>query len=71
MNIIHKWKPVLRVSRIWVCAGKIEGDPLTVAHLAWAQVHGVISLHLAGKLIMGRSVEDLIDAALPVTETEK
>jgi AcrR family transcriptional regulator len=52
-------------------AGKIEGDPLTVAHLAWAQVHGVLSLHLAGKLIMGRSVEELIDAALPVTETEK
>jgi AcrR family transcriptional regulator len=40
-------------------AGQMTGDPLTVAHLFWAQVHGVVALHLAGKLIMGRSFDEL------------
>lgn len=40
-------------------AGLMGGDPLTVAHLFWAQVHGLVSLHLAGKLIMGRSLDEL------------
>jgi AcrR family transcriptional regulator len=44
-------------------AGSIQGDPLTIAHLLWAQVHGIVSLHLAGKLIMGRSLEQLRRAA--------
>lgn len=39
--------------------GRMAGDPLTQAHLLWAQVHGLVSLHLAGKLIMGRSFEQL------------
>lgn len=42
-----------------VAAGLLDGDPLTVAHLLWGQVHGLVSLHLAGKLIMGRSLPDL------------
>jgi AcrR family transcriptional regulator len=42
-------------------SGHREGDPLTVAHIAWAQVHGIVSLHLAGKLIMGRNIEELIE----------
>lgn len=39
--------------------GQMSGDPLTVAHLFWAQVHGLVSLHLAGKLMMGRSLAEL------------
>jgi AcrR family transcriptional regulator len=46
--------------RVEACA--IKGDPVTLAHLAWAQVHGVVALHLAGKLSMGRSLSDLIAA---------
>ncbi len=42
-----------------VRAGAREGDPLTVAHLLWASTHGLVSLHLAGKLAMGRSLEVL------------
>jgi len=45
-------------------AGALDGDALTLAHLAWARVHGIVSLHLAGKLNMGRSVDDLVRAAL-------
>jgi AcrR family transcriptional regulator len=31
-------------------AGALEGDPLTVAQLLWASTHGLVSLHLAGRL---------------------
>ena len=42
-----------------IAAGFLRGDPATTAHLLWARVHGLVSLHLAGKLIMGRSFEQL------------
>lgn len=38
----------------------LEGDPLRQAHLLWAKVHGLVSLHLAGKLEMGCSLQDLL-----------
>lgn len=40
--------------------GSLSGDPLTLAHLMWARVHGIVSLHLAGKLVMGRTLHDLV-----------
>lgn len=49
----------LRAVEEGIACGLMEGDPLTVAHQLWAQVHGLISLHLAGKLTLGRSLEDL------------
>src|SRR6185503_7127812 len=42
-----------------VAADQLEGDPLTLAHLLWASTHGLVSLHLAGKLTLGRSVTAL------------
>jgi AcrR family transcriptional regulator len=50
-----------------VDAGLLEGDPLTLAHLLWASTHGLVSLHLAGKLAMGRTLAALaaIDHELP------
>ncbi len=47
-----------------VAAGIWSGDPLTVAHLFWARVHGLVSLHLANKLIMGRSLDQLMQMAI-------
>jgi len=47
-----------------VAAGHFRGDPLTIAHLLWASTHGLVSLHLAGKLNMGRSLDDLAAVAL-------
>ncbi len=41
-------------------AGHMEGGPVHQAHFLWAQVHGLVSLHLAGKLVMGCSLEDLL-----------
>lgn len=42
-----------------VAAGRLAGDPLTLAHLAWASTHGLVSLHLAGRLGMGRMLAAL------------
>lgn len=44
--------------------GLVAGDPATVAHLFWAPLHGLISLDLAGKLRLGRSIDDLIEPLL-------
>ncbi|MCH9685892.1 MAG: TetR/AcrR family transcriptional regulator [Deltaproteobacteria bacterium] len=45
-----------------VRAGQLQGDPLTLAHLLWSQGHGLVSLHLADKLTMGRTFEQLCTA---------
>jgi AcrR family transcriptional regulator len=31
-------------------AGRMEGDPIEMANLLWASLHGVVALHLAGTL---------------------
>lgn len=35
-------------------------DPLTVAHLFWTGMHGIVALNLAGQFVMGRGVEQLV-----------
>jgi AcrR family transcriptional regulator len=45
-----------------VDGGALAGDPLTIAHLLWAGAHGLVSLHLAGKLVSGRSLAQLAAA---------
>jgi len=47
-----------------IACGAIQGDPETLAHLLWSGMHGLVSLHLAGKLQLGRSLEDLIEPFL-------
>jgi AcrR family transcriptional regulator len=41
---------LLAMVTIAVDAGALRGDPLTIAHLLWASTHGLVSLHLAGRL---------------------
>ncbi len=53
---------LLEAVRQAIDAGVMQGDPVTTAHLMWAQVHGLVSLHLAGKLSMGRSLNELCTA---------
>jgi AcrR family transcriptional regulator len=55
-----------------VAAGDLDGDPLTIAHLLWADTHGLVSLHLAGKLV-GRSLAELakIDHELPASRARR
>lgn len=42
--------------------GVLHGDPDTLAHLYWSSVHGLVALHLAGKLVLGRTLEELVEA---------
>jgi AcrR family transcriptional regulator len=41
-----------------VAAGELVGDPLTIAHILWADAHGLVSLYLADKLA-GRTLAEL------------
>lgn len=45
-------------------AGLLDGDAMSLAHLFWANTHGLVMLHLAGKLTMGRSITELAEIAL-------
>lgn len=56
--------PLLAATQDAVKAGVLQGDPLTLAHLLWASTHGLVSLHLANKLTLGRNLETLARAAL-------
>jgi AcrR family transcriptional regulator len=54
------WAPLRAALAGAIEAGLLEGDPDTVAHVFWAATHGLVSLHLAGKLARGRTFEDLL-----------
>jgi len=45
-------------------AGVLDGDPDTLAHVFWSSVHGLVSLALAGKLEIGRSLDDLVEPVM-------
>ncbi len=60
----HAWAPLRDGIRAAVDAGEIEGDPKVLAHGFWAGVHGLASLHLAGKLAHGARLDELIDPML-------
>jgi hypothetical protein len=35
-----------------------------LAHLAWIPLHGLVTLHLAGKLDLGAGIDDLVEPML-------
>lgn len=43
-----------------VRAGALRGDPDRLAHVLWAGVHGLVALHLAGKLRLGVAFDALL-----------
>lgn len=46
-----------------VAAGIVRGDdPDTLAHLFWSGIHGLVALHLSGMLLLGRSLDELVEA---------
>jgi Tetracyclin repressor-like, C-terminal domain len=47
-----------------VQSGVLAGDPDLVAHQMWAGLHGLVSLHLAGKLELGKSARSLFEPLL-------
>jgi AcrR family transcriptional regulator len=55
------WCPLLGAVTRAVDAGVLCGDPDTLAHVFWAGIHGLVSLHLADKLRGSRALEDLVE----------
>jgi AcrR family transcriptional regulator len=51
-----------------VDAGILERESLRRAHYLWAQLHGLVSLHLAGKLVMGCSFQELVSTVFEKPE---
>jgi AcrR family transcriptional regulator len=48
--------------------GVLSGDPLSLAHLFWAVTHGLVTLHLAQKLSMGRDIRELANQLSQISE---
>ena len=57
---IRSWQALLHAVELAVQAGVLAGEPDLVAHQIWAGLHGLVSLHLAGKLNLGRSAKELL-----------
>jgi AcrR family transcriptional regulator len=57
---------LLKYAQLAIDLGLYEGDPLIVAHVMWAHIHGLVSLHLAGKLNAGLSLQQLLVRTQPV-----
>ena len=41
-----------------------EPRPMVLAHTLWAGVHGILSLHLAGQLVHGHKLDELLSCLL-------
>ncbi len=52
-------QPMLDTVEECVRAGLVDGDALDVTHVLWAGLHGLNALHLADKLHLGRSFDEL------------
>jgi AcrR family transcriptional regulator len=61
---LESWYPLLEATRAAVAAGDIAGDAEVLAHLYWAALHGIVALHHAGRLQLGKSIDDLVEPAL-------
>lgn len=53
-------RPLIRAVVQAVEEGDLNGDPLLVAQVLWAGLHGLVSLHLAGQLQFGYGVKELL-----------
>ncbi len=60
----ESWYPLLDATRAAVEAGAIRGDPEVLAHLFWAGLHGIVALHQANRLQLGKSLDELVEPAL-------
>jgi len=58
------WGQILAVTERCVREGAMDGDPLLIAHLCWVTLHGLVTLHLSGKLQVGFSLEELLEPTL-------
>ena len=58
---------ITRHVRDLAAAGIVHGDPRQIGHALWAASHGVIVLHLAGRLPRGMDVYELYFETMRLT----
>ena len=58
---IRSWQALYQAVELAVQASVLAGDPDVIAHQMWAGLHGLVSLHLAGKLSLGKTAKSLLD----------
>jgi len=63
---LRSWQVLLESVELAVQAGVLTGDPETVAHVLWAGLHGLVSLHLSDKLVLGRGSRELLEPLMEV-----
>ncbi|HSW11192.1 MAG TPA: TetR/AcrR family transcriptional regulator [Solimonas sp.] len=45
-------------------AGLLRGEALELAHALWIGLHGLMTLHVAGQLVHGRTLDELVEPLL-------
>mgnify|MGYP003575627146 CR=1 FL=1 len=55
---------VIDICREAINAGQLVGDATTWAHIAWSAMHGLLSLHVANLLVVGRDLDNLVEPLL-------
>jgi len=60
----HAFARALKTGQTAVEAGVLGSDPVDAYHVIWAVAHGLISLHLSGQFVRGRTVDDVMLSAI-------
>jgi len=58
------WAPMRGTIDDAISRGLLHGDPDELTHMCWAAVHGLATLHLSGKLRLGRDLDSLIEPTM-------
>ncbi len=61
---LRAWRPLRAAIGAAIDAGLLVGDPDVLAAVFWSSVHGLVSLHVAGKLVHGADVDRLVEPML-------
>ena len=59
---LRSWQVMHRAVQEAIAASELAGDADVLAHLLWSGMHGIVALHLAGKLELGLDVQALVEA---------
>ena len=61
---LRAWRPLRAAIGAAIAAGLLAGDPDVLASVFWSSVHGLVSLHVASKLVHGVDVDRLVEPML-------
>ena len=61
---LRAWRPLREAIDAAVRSGLLAGEPDVLANVFWSGVHGLASLHVAGKLVHGSNVDQLVEPML-------